>query len=190
VTYNNGTFQVWQMVVRNHGRNSARACVAQFTFHPLPASRVTGTGLITQAAVDAGGSAAFIFLPTAWVRGHRPVEITIHPKQAQRLELCRVRPDQANSCEIKIPTEEGYGAPRIVFTGGGFEFGVTVGSDNAKPVDRYGQAQCEGGSLKVSLVDDPNRELRFFTISPPHHFWHVVPFLRPKRPKHFEKLVG
>jgi len=93
-------------------------------------------------------------------------------------------------CEITIPTEQGYDSPRITFRGDGFEFGVTVGSDNANPVERFGVAKCERGSLGLSLVDDPNRELSFFTLAPQNRFWHVVPFLRPKRAKHFQRLVG
>jgi hypothetical protein len=131
------------MVVRNEGRTSARACVSQMTFQPLKGARVTGVGLLTQESLDRGGSAGLAGVPTAWVRGDRPVEITIHPHQQQRFEVCRLRRSVASidDADITIPTEEGYGAPRLVFAGRGFEFAIQVGSDNAEPVARFGRAE-------------------------------------------------
>jgi hypothetical protein len=179
--YSDSGYQVWQLLVRNRGRNSATACVAQITIVPLSGSEAFG-GLVD--SLNTSGSALSEVL-TSWARDDRPVEISIHPSQSMRFEICRVvanRPAQAVA-EITIPTETGYEFPRVMFRGRGFEFLARVGSSNAQPIARFGRADWTPKGLEFRLVTDPDRELNHFMVGRPLHLWEHLPFLRPEQPK-------
>jgi hypothetical protein len=99
-----------------------------------------------------------------WQRADRSVEIDIHPRQAQRLELalgqiqCEagLPAPSTDPSELfttfAIPSEAGYPLARFRFRGKGFQFLVRVGADNAEPVHQWGQ-------ILAALPAQPSVEL-------------------------------
>lgn len=132
--------------VTNYGRNTARACVPQLTIHLKDWNKVLDSGMVNNATIAGHGSAGIDNIPAYWERVDRPLEINIHPGQSQRITIGAASLVRSNEFGyiFTIPSELGYKFPRFQFGGGGFEFLARVGSDNAKPIIRFGQVLDAG----------------------------------------------
>ena len=145
-----GDTRHFYLTVRNKGRTTARACVAQLTIAPLMIDEIYDGALVTRESLLSGGTASLTNVATKWQRVDSTVELDIHPEQSQRLELAAgkvmsggERDPHGNRPEAHslffMPTERGYAELRIRFRGKGFQFLLRVGADNAEAVHRWGQ---------------------------------------------------
>lgn len=141
--HDDGQQRFFYLTVTNRGRITARACVPQLTLHLKTWDKVLPGGYFNQSSIDGHGSAGLNNIATVWQRSDRPMEVSIHPGQSQRIEVAAVR--IANGEWIfTIPSEAGYDRPHMRFGGVGFEYIARVGSDNAKPVLCFGQVLNAG----------------------------------------------
>lgn len=131
------------LTVTNRGQTTARACVAQLTIHLKHWDRVLPGGHFNPSSMVGHGTAGLNNITTVWQRATRPIEVSIHPLQSQRLELATASMSD-DEWVFTVAGDAGYDRPHIRFGGGGFEYIARVGSDNAGPVLCFGQVLNAG----------------------------------------------
>ena len=153
--HDGGTWREFYIIVKNFGKTTARACVGQLTIAPLKPFKVKSSGLVNENTIRAGSSASLDNISTYWARADKPMEIAIHPGQAQRLVIARARSrSPRESSDFTIPTVFGYKPPQIVFSGAGFEYLVSIGSDNADPIFAFGRVLWSELGPTIELSDE------------------------------------
>jgi len=140
VFHDDGTWREHYITVRNRGKTTARACVGQITIAPQNPFHVKPDGIVNEDSIRSGSSAPLDDVGLFWYRADKPLEITIHPGQAQRLVIGRARSrSPIELSDFTIPTGLGYEPPQVIFSGPGYEFIARVGSDNADTILAFGR---------------------------------------------------
>jgi hypothetical protein len=154
------------VIVENRGRTTARVCVGQMSMGTF-ASRDPTAGPTTPEAWLGYVSDEFSDINLPWVRDTSPAEISIHPRQSQRLLLAAIR---RGTPELIVPGEEGTEHPRVAIGAeAGFDFVVRICADNSPPVEAAGTIKGPGwGKIQLGRAH----------LVPRWRFWLLVQAFR------------
>lgn len=164
--HDDGTWREHYIIVRNRGKTTARTCVGQITVAPRNPFQVKPGGIVTEDSIRSHSSASLNDIGLFWYRADKPLEIAIHPEQAQRLVIGRSRSrSSVGNVDFTIPTGLGYEPPQVVFSGPGYEFIARIGSDNAKPTLAFGQILWSELNPAMELSEEVTSAFRISNVS-------------------------
>ncbi len=150
---------IFRVEVANHGRSTARDCVAQMFIAPLPPVTILVGGDVTPAAY-ASDASSLAGVHAYWSAPSTPWEMEIHKGFTQHVQVVRCKSGgPMDRSQFTIQTDVGYQDPLIVFSAPGLAFLLKIGADNASYVSTSGYVRWSNEGPTIELLEGVIPEL-------------------------------